>query len=361
MLELLLLSSLCLPAQALPGQAFATPTAPTTLHAGPGQAHPGVLEVDTHDVLRIGDTRGEFVEVFVPQGFPVYLHGDFAELDAARQLVRPAGERLNVRLLPSTLGLLPIGQVGSASGELDLLGVEGSWVRVLAPVDLPLFAPASALQPMGAAEGRSRWDRAQAAREEQRQVAVRVHDATDPAFLEDLRVELHAELLARHDPASLDGAQLDELIEELTGLEGAATHAATRATVAGLAERARTERLQREQRAEAGARERTRLAAEAAGFEREARTLATGLRFLGKGDLVTITGRVSRRVTPDGSLSVFSIADERGRSFRLSAAPDLADLPALTEHTVTLEGRSLKLVNVGGPVLIIDQVVDVRP
>ena len=98
----------------------------------------------------------------------------------------------------------------------------------------------------------------------------------------------------------------------------------------------------------------------AASLEREARTLATGLRFLGQGESVTITGRVARLSTGSDQLAIYSISDSRGRRYKLTAARDVADLSAMTDRTVTLRGRSLSLVNVSGPVLIIDQVDTIR-
>lgn len=111
-----LLLLLCLPAAQLPGHTYSSPTAPLALHAGPSPGSLGVLELEAGAVLRVGLERGAFSEVFVPQGFPVYLHGGYVSVDRSRRTVTATGARVNVRLLPSTVGSVPVGQVGPEDG-----------------------------------------------------------------------------------------------------------------------------------------------------------------------------------------------------------------------------------------------------
>ncbi|MBM3986285.1 MAG: hypothetical protein FJ296_11480, partial [Planctomycetes bacterium] len=131
----------------LPGSAWAVPAAGTVLRAGPGVDFPGVVTLDGEAVVRLGEARGASREVFVPQGFAIYMHADYVSVNRASATVTVTGNRVNMRLLPSTEGLLPLGQLLEGTGPLVLLEQAGDWVRVLAPVGTPLYAPAEPLTP----------------------------------------------------------------------------------------------------------------------------------------------------------------------------------------------------------------------
>ncbi|RKY16457.1 MAG: hypothetical protein DRQ55_17960 [Planctomycetota bacterium] len=332
-------------------------TGPVVLHAGPGSNHPGVLELPAGALLRRGQTHGMFVEVRVPQGFPVYLHGDYARIDLQRATVNASGERVNLRLLPSVAGTVPVGQVGEVDGELVLLDVEGSWLRVLAPLDAHLFAPSSALEAGGSA---SAWEDALATRERRRTDRLLAREVSRPGWLDDLRTQHEAQYLGRTDLVAQDDQRLDALLLELEAMQSRTTSVDTQALLEDLALAVKTERARRKNALDSAQRRLEAARSAAENLEREARTLATGLRFLGQGDSVTITGRVARLSMSSAQLAIYSISDSRGRRFKLTAARDVADLSSLAERTVTLRGRSISLVNVSGPVLVIDQVDHVR-
>lgn len=342
-------------------QEYVEASGPLVLHAGPGPAHPGVLEVDPGAVLRRGEVRGTFVELFVAEGFPVYVLGRFATVDPARSTARLSHDGVNLRLLPSVAGLLPVGQAGRDADELVLLDQEGPWLRVLAPVEVPLFAAEDALTAVDAGSGASRWRAGLDLREARREALAVSYAARAPDFLEDLRVRHEVELLGRIAPASLDAAALRSHLEAARALAPRATREATASLVTALVKGCEDEIGRRAAATEALARAEQERSAEAADLEREARTLAAGLRFLGRGDDVTVTGRVSQLRAGESGLSLYSILDGAGRRYKLSAPADIADLAGLVQRTVTLRGRSLTLVNVTGQVLVVDHVGSVQP
>ncbi|HTE07050.1 MAG TPA: hypothetical protein VK824_12730, partial [Planctomycetota bacterium] len=94
----------------LPGTTFAQPPAGTVLRAGAGADFPGAITLDGKTVVRVGELHGTYREVFVPQGFPVYMHTDYLVLSPADATATVKGDRVNMRLLPSAEGLLPIAQ-----------------------------------------------------------------------------------------------------------------------------------------------------------------------------------------------------------------------------------------------------------
>jgi len=360
MTTLLLLVGLFLPLQTSPGSAFAEPSQALVLHAGPGMNQPGVLEVEPGRVLSIGDRRGAFVEVFVADGFPVYLHSDYVTRDDDSLTVVPGPSRLNARLLPSTVGMMPVGQVGAADGPLELLDVEGAWVRVRAPLTLPLFAPADALNDLSVAAANSAWSRELAQRDARLAGRVMLAASERPGWLADLHARHELEFLAERALPGLDQDELTTLAGRLDGLGERASSDETRAALELFVAAVADEQLRRVEASAAQSRADAHAATAARSRTREARALAAGLRFVGTGDPVTITGRVTRLATNEADLHVYSIRDTRGRTFKLSAAEDIADLSQLADHEVTLRGRSLTIVTVNGPVLVVDQVTDVR-
>lgn len=345
----------CPPAadEAPPGAAWATAPAGLVLHAGPGVNHAGVLMLDATTTVRTGETAGEYVEVFVPDGFPAYVHGDYATVDDASQTVTIAADRVNLRLLPSTLGLPPVGHLSAGESAL-LLGRERGWVRLLSPSRVGLWARAGDLSAAGS-DAAARWQQTWQQREAARSRAVAAYRATDPGWQATQRRAEQADRLAAVDLAALSDGQLGahaaEVDELLAGSTGAlAERVAALAVAAGLeqerrdAARARSAELQREQ------------AREAASLVREARALDMGLRFEGRGQALVIEGLVTRRASAEQDAVVYSIRDAGGRTFKLSAARGVADLPPLLGKTVVLEGRSIELVAVQGPVLVVDKV-----
>lgn len=349
--------------QEMPGDAFAIPAAPIALRAGPSANHAGVMMLDADDVARIAvaadASSSGYVRVYVPQGFPVYVHGDFVGVDIARQRVTVEGTRLNLRLLPATVGLVPIGQLDDGGHELQLLGVEGDWVRVLAPLTLPLYAKSDELPQVSSEVASARWSQRLGSRESQRRAKVAAFEATDPVRIRDRHLE--------EQVSQLNGVLLSDLTEaELKARESSLKTLAvesTRPDISSAVQRLQSEVVLERQRREAAVAtlvemERQR-AREAANLVREARALDFGLRFLGKGETLTLEGLVTRRTSEDTDSAVYTIQGPAGRTFKLSAAKEIADLKTLIGKRVSLEGRSLSLVNVQGPVLIVDSIVRV--
>jgi hypothetical protein len=330
------------------------------LHAGPGANHPGVLELPAAAVLRRGATRGTFTEVTVPQGFPVYLHGDFAQIDRDEATAVATGSRVNLRLLPSTAGTVPVGQVGTDDGALVLLDEEGGWLRVLAPLDVTLYAPEASLG-TATARSASQWDIALRSREARRGSRSQAREFARPGWLDELRTQHEVEYLARRSLPGMTDLQLGEYLDELDSYAQRSASLDSRALITSLTVAAQSERQRRSANVAAVVRQREASEAKQQALELEARTLSVGLEFRGKGEDVTITGLVSRLATGSAQLSIYSISDARGRRYKLSAPRDVADLATLVEKNVTLRGRSLQLANVSGSVLIIDQVNDIRP
>src|SRR5262245_28992777 len=105
----------------LPGSGYAVPPAGTVLRAGPGVDFAGVVTVPADTVVRLGELKGAYREVFVPEGFAVYLHADYVSVNRGAATVSVTGDRVNMRLLPSTEGLLPIAQLKEGTGPLVYL------------------------------------------------------------------------------------------------------------------------------------------------------------------------------------------------------------------------------------------------
>jgi len=363
MIALILTLQLGLSFQDLPGDSFARPVTPIVLRSGSSSNYPGALMIDEGALVRIavpaGSTDTSYVKVYVPQGFPVYVHSDFVEVDLSLRKASVEGTRLNMRLLPATVGMVPVGQLDEGAHELQLLDVEGAWVRVLAPTSLPLHARRDEFEIVSSAMGASGWERQLASREQRRRSEVDAFDATDPARIRDRRQE---DRISQLNAAVLSDDSDLALEERAVILESLAAEAERRDIAAAV------ERLQQELTSEFSRREvalatlaeieRQRVR-DAASLIREARSLDFGLRFLGKGDRMKFEGLVTRQMSEDTEAAVYSIQGPIGRTFKLSASKDVADLKTLFGKRVILEGRSLSLVNVRGPVLIVDSVVSV--
>ncbi|GJM20276.1 MAG: hypothetical protein DHS20C15_01910 [Planctomycetota bacterium] len=361
MITMLLSLLLFVPAdEDLPGTAFAHAREETVLHAGPGGQHAGVLTLPSGALVRIEDIDAAYDRVFVPQGFPVYVHADFAQVDQATQTARITGENINVRVLPAVSGVRAVASLSASDGALQLLDVEGGWVRVMAPAAVPLYAPSDAFTPVSDATARSAWKLAFGKRAAKQSQRLAFYRATDPTWLRRQQNQERVAALEAKPVATLSEA-------ELTALGRSATELAAELEDAAL--RARAESVQRAvddafvgrsaalQAREALAREQAR---EMAAVAREARYLDFGLRFLGKGEAHRVEGEITRRTSDSADVAVYSLQDRvTGERFKLSLSKEIGKLPPLLGKRVVLEGRQVPIVNVSGPVLVIDKVVRV--
>jgi hypothetical protein len=349
-------------AETLPGSAFAIPEAGTVLRAGPGHDFVGVLTLDGRTVVRLGELRGTYREVFVPMGFPIYLHGDFVQTHPEDAQARVTASRVNMRLLPATEGNIPLGQLGVESGRLELLGVENGWVRVMAPLDVPLFAPDAELLPTQAPDARSRWLADTTTREIRRVRAADTWRATDPEWQALLGFRERLSAAATVDLSTLDAEALAAHGAQLDRLAGEAPDDAAAEDVYRLQQRLDqhlevesrvTSRIEQLRRAEG-------LVAHQ--LADEARILSLGLSFKRHGEAVTRRGRVAAN-HGDGDAVVYTLhptAEAEGEVLKLSAAPEVANLATLVGKEATLTGRRLTLNSVQGPVLVVHRVLLVR-
>jgi hypothetical protein len=319
-------------ADGLPGDAYSRPAEGTVLRAGPGIDFPGVLTLDGATVVRTGALAGTYREVFVPQGYAVYMHGDYLELNEADATVTVTGDRVNMRLLPSADGLLPIASLGKGTGPLVLLGRTGDWVRLLAPLAAPLYAADGEVGSIGAA---------------------------DPAWQREAELLQRVEELADTDVAQLPPEELAQRRKALAEIADEAAWTGTRQaaeTIRQELESAERLRTATERAADVVKRQ---VELDALSAQREARMLALGLRFTGRGEAVTRRGSLHREWVVDAPIYTLHTTD--GEILKLTAAPEVATLPALVGKQVELAGRKLFLTPVRGPVLVIDRVVSYRP
>lgn len=360
-MKALLALVLCVPASA--GQAaYARPAEGTVLRVGPGDGFAGVLEVSADAVLRLGEVRGAYREVFVAEGFPIYLHEDYVEIDETQARVAVIGDRVNARALPTTVGNDPVGHVGSEHDDLVLLGREGRWVRVVAPEDLPLHVAQDALLTTEVAAGEALWERALEVRAAQRAWMLAAFQANDPTWRQETAWREEVEWLARQPLATAPDADLAQRRDRLRQIAADTAWKATREVAEGA--RAALER-QLEQRAATAAPvallpvappEPSTPAGQPDPLEREARFLGLGLLFQGRGVAIQRTGTVvQERVGPDVALYVLQTSD--GERYKLTAPINRPRLADLVGKRVELGGRELELASVSGPVLVVDRVV----
>jgi hypothetical protein len=352
-----------------PGTAFAKPAAGTVLRAGPGADFPGAFTLDGSTVVRVGELRGTYRQVFVPQGFGVYMHTDYLDLSPADATLMVRGDRVNMRLLPSSEGLLPIAQCAAGTGPLVLLGQEHEWVRVLAPLATPLFAPDELLPAATDAAAAETWAMLHAQREQQRQAAMAGWRATDKEYQREAALLDEVEHLADTDLASLDASARSARRARLGELWAAAKWDRTRSIIGDL----RGDLDAAEKLADAGSRATDQVRDQArsqpapaatdtpelATLKKESRMLALGFRFRGKGDAVTRSGSVHKEGV-DGA-PVYTLHGKDGEILKLTAPSEVATLEALVGKQVELGGRRLFLTTVDGPVLVVDKVVSYRP
>ena len=349
-------------ADPLPGTVFSVPESGTVLRSGPGDDYVGVLTLDGRTVVRLGELRGTYREVFVPQGFPIYLHGDYVETFPQDAQARVTASRVNMRLLPATEGNIPLGQLGVESGRLELLGIENGWVRVMAPLRVPLFAPAEFVSATNAADARSRWLADTTTREIRRVRAADTWRSSDPQWqaLMDFRKRLAQ--AATVDPAALDTAALTQHGMLLDRLAGEAPDDAAMDDVLRL-----QERLDQHLEVEARVAQRIEQLRRSEGLAAqqladEARILSLGLSFKRHGEAVTRRGRVKANHGEAESViyTLHPTAEAEGEVLKLSASPEVANLATLVGKEVTLTGRRLTLNSVEGPVMVVHRVLLVR-
>jgi len=343
----------------LPADSYARSQDDLVLRSGPSDSHPGVLSVPGDTILRaLSEGTGTYQQVHIAAGFPVYLHGDYVSVDEAQQTATVLGQRVNARLLPCTAGLLPVGRVGADAGALVLLGVEGDWVRVLAPVELSLWATRAELATVSDGAAAAGWADSWNSRERSRMARVSDALTNDPLWLAQHDAELELGFESRVDISSLNDAKLSFRARELgklgarLGAQGPARNT-WQLLVDGVA-------AEQRRRRDVVAAHAAALAARSLAdknLEVEAKALALGLSYQGQGQSQRIEGLIKRLTSADAEGAVFAISDGV-QLYKLSAPAGVARLPTLEGRKVTLVGRSLLLMNVDGPVLIIDRVID---
>jgi hypothetical protein len=341
----------------LPGQTFSRPVAGTVLRAGPGANFAGALTLDGTMVVRVGELRGLYREVFVPQGYPVYMHGDYMAVTPADGTARVAGDRVNMRLLPSTEGLLPVGTLPRNTGPLVVLDRAGGWVRVLAPLTTPLYAPQKALAEFeDSTTARSRWWVQFGDRERRRLTAVEAWRAMDPTWKNESGFTEQAEQLADTDISLLNDSKLAERRARIDHLAEQTTSPETHAVLLQLGSEVDRVREARARAARAVDAVKRQQEMYDAALRREAKLLSLGFRFAGRGDVMVGKGSVHREGTPEAP--VYTLHSTGGEILKLTAPADVATLAALAGKHVELRGRRLFLTTVSGPVLVIDEIID---
>lgn len=337
-----------------PGSAHAIPAKGVALHSDAGQDFPEVIALDGQTVVRIGEMKGMYREVYVPQGFAVYMHRDYLQLDEPEGTATVVGDRVNMRLLPSTDGLPTVGQLRRGTGPLVVLEQAGEWVRVLAPVQVPLFALDTEVPATNDATAAERWRALTATRETRRQAAIEAFRRADPAWQRETEVMAKVEALSQVDATKLAPAALAERRAQLDSLAGEAQSTQTQAAI---------ESLRRELdsvhalRATAGSATEKVEQAETgpdAMSRRESRLLQLGFRYRGKGMPIQEEGVV--QASGLAAAPVYTLRTSNGEVLKLTAAADIAKLPDLVGKRVQVDGRRLFLALIDGPVLVIDRV-----
>ncbi|MHC5209945.1 MAG: SH3 domain-containing protein [Planctomycetota bacterium] len=346
--------------QVLPGTAYARPAAGTILRSDAGKDFPGVFTLDGETAVRIGSLQGEYREVFVPQGFAVYMHADYLDFRASDSTARVIGDRVNMRLLPSTDGLLPIGTLSAGSGPLVVLEQTGDWMRVLAPAMVPLYAPDAAVQPVTEPAAADIWNRLYGTRLEHVLAASAKWHEQDPDAQAQERLLARAEELASLDIQSLAPEALDRRRAELDALSAQATWAQTISVLDGLrSEIGQLEELRARTARAAEAVADSQVQVDELALRRESRMLGLGLAFRGKGEPLTRKGSLHREGLEGAP--IYTLHTTEGEILKLTAPPQVATLEALVGKKVTVDGRRLLLMVVDGPVLVVDKLVAYTP
>jgi len=341
---------------ALPGSAYSLPARGIALHSDAGHDFPEVFSLDGQTVVRTGALRGTYREVFVPQGFAVYMHRDYLKLDQAQGTATVTGNRVNMRLLPSLEGLPAVGTLSSPTGPLVVLEQSGDWVRVLAPVQVALYALDSEVPPTTDPAAPDRWRALYASRETRRQVASETLHRADPEWQRESELQSRVEALAQVDVTALDPGALDGRRAQLDELAGQAHWTQTLAAIESLRREIDSVRALRAAASQA-------TAAVARGqsnsdelARRESQLLMLGFRYKGKGTPVTREGLV--QADGPAAAPVYTLRAADGEILKLTAPSEVAKLADLAGRRVQLDGRRLFLTLVDGPVLVIDRVTD---
>ncbi len=343
-----------------PETQFAHVATQTPLRSGPGEGYPGVITLDEGDVVRLGEAKGRFVEVFVAGGYPAYVHKSLGVVNEVERLVTITAQRVNLRVLPATVGSLPIGQVNQDAAPLVLLDEEGNWLRVLAPVTMPLYGDGTAFTAMEGGAGSKSWLEGMTSREIRRRFEISAWKTAHPEWTQ--QEDLFAEVLeiAEIDFTLLDAVGLESRRNELAVLQGGATWPETIEAVAEIENRIQTVKKVREEVARSIEEIRQQEALESASIAREARILNLGLSFRGRGEALQVEGTVNTQ-EGDGGAAIFLMTTENGETLKLSANGSVASLSDVVGQKVTVDGRRLTLAAVRGPVLICDRVVVASP
>jgi hypothetical protein len=359
---ILTLATLLIPASplqvddGLPGETFSQPAEGTVLRAGPGVQFAGAVTLDGTMVVRVGALYGYYREVFVPQGFPIYMHGDYIAVTPPEGTARVTAERVNMRLLPSIEGLLPVGQLGRKAKPLVILDRDSGWVRLIAPLPTVLFAPAEALVDVDdEAAAKKRWWELYGEREAQRLTTIETWRDADPTWKTEAGLTQEAERLADMDIALLDERSLTERRARLDHLAGKTTSPETRSVLLQLGAEVDLARDGRARAARAVDAVKRQQELYQAALRREAKMLSLGFRFAGRGDAIVAKGSVHREGGPDAP--VYTLHSSGGEIFKLTAPAEVATLAALAGRHVEMTGRRLFLTTVSGPVLVVDEVL----
>lgn len=357
-----LLPNVAAQVDSMPGSAYSIPAKGVALHTDAGQDFPQVFSLDGQTVVRIGAVKGIYREVFVPQGFAVYMHRDYLQVDPSDGTATVTGDRVNMRLLPSTDGLLPIGQLSRPTGPLVVLEQAGDWVRILAPVQVPLYAldtEVPATTDGGAAE---RWKALYAARDSRRASTAGALRQADPEWQREQELLGRVEALAQIDATTLTPSALAERRAQLDEIAGQARWTQTQSAIESMrreidsvhalrvAADASASKVGQSQIAPAQVGQ----SAPDALLRKESRLLLLGFRYKGKGLPVTREGVI--QADGPAAAPVYTLRGSDGELLKLTAPAEVAKLADLAGKRVTLDGRRLFLGPVDGPVLVIDRV-----
>jgi hypothetical protein len=357
-----LLPNVAAQVDSMPGSAYSIPAKGVALHTDAGQDFPQVFSLDGQTVVRIGAVKGIYREVFVPQGFAVYMHSDYLQVDPSDGTATVTGDRVNMRLLPSTDGLLPIGQLSRPTGPLVVLEQAGDWVRILAPVQVPLYAldtEVPATTDGGAAE---RWKALYSARDSRRASTAGTLRQADPEWQREQELLGRVEALAQIDATTLTPSALAERRAQLDEIAGQARWTQTQSAIESMrreidsvhalrvASDASASKVAQSQVAQSQVGQ----AAPDALLRKESRLLLLGFRYKGKGLPVTREGVI--QADGPAAAPVYTLRGSDGELLKLTAPAEVAKLADLAGKRVTLDGRRLFLGPVDGPVLVIDRV-----
>jgi hypothetical protein len=228
-------------------------------------------------------------------------------------------------------------------------------VRLLAPLDVGLFAKAQSVQPTSVEDAPASWTLKLATREERRLALRENWRRADPAWARESALLARAEALAADRVDLADRAALDQRQAAVANLLDEARWPETRELLVDMRLEVDRALVLLDTAVEKTAEVRQQQVEDSTSWERESRTLALGLRFAGRGEQVDRQGTVRQAGLPEAPIYTLTTTD--GLLLKLTAAPDVATLPALVGKRVTLRGRQLHLMTVDGPVLIIDKVV----